>query len=150
MSVKRNNCPCIWNSSSKTSWSICWIFNVHMRIFFLTAVLELSRIVPIFKSGDNTNPKNHRPISVLNFIATLFEKFSSWCAWAVKIFFAKNNKLCNMSSLGLGRGRTLPTQLLNILTMLIKQIIQVHKSLQFSWTLARPLTLSTNIFYWIN
>ena len=63
-----------------------------MRIFFLTAVLELSRIVPIFKSGDNTNPKNHRPISVLNFITKLFEKLIHR---RLNSFIAKHNIPCN-------------------------------------------------------
>ena len=63
-----------------------------MRIFFLTAFLELSRIVPIFKSGDNTNLKNHRPISVLNFIAKSFEKLIHR---RLNSFIAKHNIICN-------------------------------------------------------
>ena len=49
-------------------------FNVSVRNHVFLEVIYLTRIVPIFKSGDNTNPKNYRPISVLNFITKLFEK----------------------------------------------------------------------------
>ena len=38
------------------------------------SVLKKSRIIPIFKNGDNASKFNYRPISILSFLAKIFEK----------------------------------------------------------------------------
>lgn len=37
------------------------------------SMFKISFVTPIFKSGDKSNIKNYRPISILNHIAKLFE-----------------------------------------------------------------------------
>ena len=41
---------------------------------FVPNELKLARVVPIFKSGDSTVLNNYRPISILSFLAKVFEK----------------------------------------------------------------------------
>ena len=52
------------------------------------AAFRLSKAVPKFGFGDNTNPKKWRPISMLNLIAKLFENLN-YQRWLFS-FIAKN------------------------------------------------------------
>ena len=36
--------------------------------------LKIAKIVPVFKSGDETDPDNYRPISLLSIFNRIFEK----------------------------------------------------------------------------
>lgn len=50
------------------------LFNLCIRKSIYPEVLKVSRITPVYKSGDRSNVKNYRPISILPTINKIFEK----------------------------------------------------------------------------
>ena len=52
---------------------------VHINNYFYHGIfpdeLKLARVVPIFKSGDSSNIKNYRPISILPLKKNIYERF---------------------------------------------------------------------------
>ena len=68
------------------------IFNVSGKGGVFPVVLKPAKMVPIFQSVDNTSPEHYKPISVLNFIATVFEKHIHERIFSL---MANNNILCN-------------------------------------------------------
>ena len=54
--------------------SLCDIFNLSIATGVFPENWKTARFAPIFKSGEKNNRSNYRPISVLPFLARLFEK----------------------------------------------------------------------------
>ena len=54
--------------------SLCDIFNLSIATGVFPENWKTARVNPIFKSGEKNNRSNYRPISVLPFLARLFEK----------------------------------------------------------------------------
>ena len=53
---------------------------------------KLAKVIPIYKSGDKTNPSNYRPISILNCLSKVMEKMIHK---RIPIFLNKNILLVN-------------------------------------------------------
>lgn len=62
--------------------------------------LKLAKVIPIFKSGDPTLPKNYRPISILSTISKVFEKL---LYNALESFFHKH-KVIHSNQFGFQKG----------------------------------------------
>ncbi|XP_065668048.1 uncharacterized protein LOC136088287 [Hydra vulgaris] len=54
--------------------SLFHIFNLSFKRGIVSEKLKIARITPIFKSGDNSNISNYRPISILPCFSKLFER----------------------------------------------------------------------------
>ncbi|XP_065675503.1 uncharacterized protein LOC136091724 [Hydra vulgaris] len=54
--------------------SLFYIFNLSLKFGIVPEKLIIDKIVPIFKSGDDTNMSNYRPISVLPCFLKLLER----------------------------------------------------------------------------
>ncbi|XP_065664698.1 uncharacterized protein LOC136086332 [Hydra vulgaris] len=54
--------------------SLFYIFNLSLKSGHIPDKLKIARITPIFKSGDETNISNYRPISVLPCFSKLIER----------------------------------------------------------------------------
>jgi hypothetical protein len=50
------------------------VFNLSLRSGIFPDKLKMSRVIPIFKSGDSTIPDNYRPISLVNAFGKILEK----------------------------------------------------------------------------
>ena len=50
------------------------IFNLSIQNGIVPDVFKLAKVIPIFKSGDKTNPNNYRPISLLPTMSKVLEK----------------------------------------------------------------------------
>ena len=55
--------------------SLCDIFNLSLATGVFPDCWRVARVAPIFKSGEQTDRSNYRPISVLPFLSRVFEKF---------------------------------------------------------------------------
>ena len=62
------------NTACSIAPAIVMLFNMSISTGKLPSVWKLSAIVPIPKSGDNTNVSNYRPISLLPILSKLLEK----------------------------------------------------------------------------
>ena len=50
------------------------IFNKSIDLGMFPSKLKMAKVIPIFKSDDNTDPNNYRPISLLSCFNRIFEK----------------------------------------------------------------------------
>ena len=50
------------------------VFNISISLGRYPTILKLSKIVPVFKSDDETDPNNYRPISLLSIFTRIFER----------------------------------------------------------------------------
>ena len=62
------------NSIDLISKPLCEILNLSIENGIIPDQLKIARIVPIFKSGDNSLFSNYRPISVLPVFSKILEK----------------------------------------------------------------------------
>ena len=52
------------------------IFNKSIQLGTFPSKLKMAKVIPIFKSGDETEPNNYRPISLLSCFNRIFEKLA--------------------------------------------------------------------------
>ncbi|XP_065642696.1 uncharacterized protein LOC136074319 [Hydra vulgaris] len=69
--------------------SLYHIFDLSIKSGTVPEILKIARVSPIFKSGDDTNTSNYRPISVLPCFSKLLERIIFW-------------KICNVKGVGAG------------------------------------------------
>lgn len=80
--IKAKNTEDLWGMSVKLCGSFVESLAPYLAIVFNMCVdqgtfpdlLKESKIVPLFKSGDKTDPSNFRPVSVLPVLSKIFEK----------------------------------------------------------------------------
>ena len=61
-------------SSHVISQPLAQIFNGSVFSGSLPAKLKTAKVIPVFKSGDESKPGNYRPISLLSIFNRIFEK----------------------------------------------------------------------------
>lgn len=69
---------------------LSYIFNLSVILGVYPSKLKISKITPIYKSDDETDPSNYRPISLLSNFNRIFEKL---LYFRMKEFIDKNNLL---------------------------------------------------------
>ena len=94
---------------------IAKIFNQSITENCYPTLLKIARVVPIYKSGERTNVKNFRPISVLPvlnkiFETLLFKRLNS---------FVENNSVLNDFQHGFRRGYSTETALMSLLRHIV-------------------------------
>ena len=72
--------------------------------------LKMAKVIPIFKSDDETDPDNYKPISLLSCFNRIFEKL---VYKSMKSFIDKNNILCS-SQYGFRHGHSTEHTILDI------------------------------------
>ena len=56
------------------SQHLCSMFNLSVLSGSFPSKLKIAKVIPIFKGGDESNPENYRPISLLSIFNRIFEK----------------------------------------------------------------------------
>jgi hypothetical protein len=69
------------------SWPLAEIINLSIQTGVFPSKLKHAKVVPIYKTDDETDPGNYRPISLLSNFNQLFEKLMYK---RLKLFFDKN------------------------------------------------------------
>ena len=67
------------------------LYNLCITDSVFPTRLKLAKVIPVYKSGDKTQPSNYRPISLLSHFSKIFEKLVST---NVLSFLAQNSILC--------------------------------------------------------
>ena len=62
------------NTALSITEAVTKIFNISISLGELPDEWKVSRVTPIPKNGDRTNPSNYRPISLLSILSKLLEK----------------------------------------------------------------------------
>ena len=81
---------------------LCSLINRSVFTGRFPECLKTAKVVPLFKSGERTNPKNYRPISVLPFLSKVFERAVHAQLYS---YFEKKAILCN-NQFGFRRGKS--------------------------------------------
>lgn len=69
---------------------LCHLFNHSLNANSYPYVLKMTKVVPVYKTGNHNIPGSYRPISVLSIVNNIFEKL---IAQQLKDFLSKNNSL---------------------------------------------------------
>ena len=91
-------------SSNVISNTLAEILNLSISTGVYPNKLKIAKIIPIFKTDDDTDPSNYRPISLLSNSNRIFEK---WIFKRMESFIAQHNML---SPSQYGFRKTLSTQ----------------------------------------
>ncbi len=97
---------------------LTYIFNLSFLHGIYPSQLKKAIVVPIFKSGQATDPGNYRPISILTSFAKLLEKF-----FYNRFFnFLSSHNVLNPRQFGFQPKKSTNTAIANVLSTLINNI----------------------------
>lgn len=122
--IKLKGTEDLWGISMKVVSNVIYtiaptmacIFNKCIDEGIFPDLLKYSKIIPLFKSGDDKDPNNFRPVSILPAFSKIFEKLM---LDQMSVFFEKNN-IFNINQFGFTRGRSTTDASLS----LIKHILE--------------------------
>ena len=86
------------------------LFNISVKSGTYPSKLKMSKITPIFKTDDETDPNNYRPISLLSNYNRIFEKIM----YKRMIDFIEKNDLLYSSQYGFRKGHSTQHAILDI------------------------------------
>ena len=89
--------------------SLCLIYNTSINTGILPNDGKISKVFPVHKGDERTNPNNYRPISVISVVAKTFEKIIYHQLYS----YLSINQLFNESQAGFRPGHSTQTTLLN-------------------------------------
>ena len=92
------------------------IYNESLKTGIFPIKWKIAKIVPIFKSGDKTNVKNYRPISILSVFGKILESL------VYQNLFHYFKQMFNVHQHGFINGRSTCTNLVNFCEMLIDAV----------------------------
>ena len=72
-------------------------------------ILKLSRVTPVHKSGDSTEPENYRPISTLSSFTQILEKL----VYKQMMSYIEKQKILNDCQFGFQKGHSTEQALYN-------------------------------------
>ena len=109
---------CIKLASSHISECLTFIFNQSLQQGVVPDILEISKITPIDKGGEITDPANYRPISTLSTFTQIFEK----CIYNQLINYIEKHKIIFQSQFGFRKGHSTAQAITEITNTLRKAI----------------------------
>lgn len=102
---------------------LSFLFNKCSKEGHFPDILKVSKVVPIFKSGDKSLPKNYRPVSVVPIFSKIFE---SLMHEQLSTYF-NSNSLLSASQYGFREGRSTTSAVLEIVNSTIDSFEKKEK-----------------------
>ena len=90
---------------------ICTIINQSIREGVYPSQWKISKIIPLFKHGNRSDPNNYRPIAILSCVSKILEKHVHNALYK----YLQNNKLLSSSQSGFRAQHSTQTVLTKIL-----------------------------------
>ena len=88
---------------------------------------EIAKVIPIFKEGDESDPSNYRPISLLPAVGKNFEKI----IFNRIIVFLNKEKVLNQTQFGSRQNRSA-----------IDALVELSEHVQLNWVISKQNTIS--------
>jgi retron-type reverse transcriptase len=95
-----------------------YIFNLSFATGIFPKLMKDAIVTPIFKNGDNLEPGNYRPISILTIFSKLLEKLF----YNRLIQFVNNNSILHDNQFGFCAGKSTSTAIACVLTSILNKI----------------------------
>ena len=105
-------------ASSHISECLTFIFNQSLQKGIVPDILKISKITPIDKGGEITDPANYRPISTLSTFTQIFKK----CIYNQLINYIEKHKIIFQSQFGFRKGHSTAKAITEITNTLRKAI----------------------------
>lgn len=96
----------------------CYIINNSLRYGIFPDSLKLALVIPVYKSGDENNFENYRPINLLSGFSKIFEKV----VYSRLTLFFEENKLFSEHQHGFLKGRSTETALFEYISEVLDTI----------------------------
>lgn len=111
---------CIKLASDMISASLTEIFNLSLVQGIVPESLKVSRVTPISKGGDPSNPTNYRPISILSTFAQIFERL----VYQQLLNYLEKKQILNEFQFGFRKERSTEQSIIEITECFKKSIDQ--------------------------
>ena len=109
---------CIKLASSHISECLTSIFNQSLQQGVVPDILKISKVTPIDKGGEITDPANYRPISTLSTFTQIFEK----CIYNQLINYIEKHKIIFQFQFGFRKGHSTAQAITEIANTLRKAV----------------------------
>ena len=96
-------------AASEFAYPLLVVFNVSLEMGELSSGWKSSNIVPLFKKGSKTNPRNYRPVSLTSVVCKCLERILN----RKLVFYLISNNIIINNQHGFRPGRSCETPLLD-------------------------------------
>jgi len=104
------------------------LYNLCITDSVFPTRLKLAKVIPVYKSGDKTQPSKYRPMSLLSHFSKIFEKLVSTNLLS---FLAQNSILCPQQ-FGFRQGLSTSLALLKLQVHILEQILKNYLHVLYS------------------
>ena len=111
---------CIKLAIDHISEALTSVFNFSLEQGNMPDILKISRITPVDKGGETTDPSNYRPISTLYSFVQIFEKL----VYSQVLNYLEKHNILNKFQFGFRKGRSMEYAIMELTDNLKKAIDQ--------------------------
>ena len=120
---------CIRLLAPSISPFLCEVFNSCLNFGLFPDFLKIAEVIPIFKEGDESDPSNYRPMSLLPVVSKIFEKI----IFNRIIVFLNEEKVLNENQFGFRQNRST-----------IDALVELSENVRINWLNEKQNTISTS------
>ena len=122
--------------------TVTYIYNLCIDKNYFPKAFKQTKVIPIYKSGDNKDPSNYRPISILSVLSKPLEKHIN----KHLLSYLKTNELIHPNQSGFREHHSCHTALTTLVDTFYKNI-KMNLREYFLWILQRHLMSLIMIYF---
>ena len=119
------------------------VFNISISLRRYPTKLKLSKIVPVFKSDDETDPNNYRPISLLSNFNRIFERLM----YTRMMNYTEKHNLIYSSQYGFRKGHSTQHAILEIVNAIQANMNELIYTLVVCLLTSKKLLIPLTIIF---